>query len=51
MPNYIEETIESALNQTHQKIEIIVVDDFSTDNSFQIVEGINSNKIKLVKNI
>ena len=51
MPNYIEETIESALNQTHQKIEIIVVDDFSTNNSFKIVEAINSNKIKLVKNI
>lgn len=48
--NYIEETISSATNQTHQNIEIIVIDDHSTDNSYQIVSSIVSDKITLVKN-
>ena len=32
----IGETIDSILNQTYQHIEVIVIDDQSTDNSFQI---------------
>jgi len=35
---YIEETLSSLLNQTYQKIHIIVVDDGSTDNSLEIVD-------------
>ena len=30
--------------------EIIVVDDFSTDNSSEIIKSINSDRIKLVNN-
>jgi glycosyltransferase involved in cell wall biosynthesis len=35
---YIEETLSSLLNQTYQKIHIIVVDDGSADNSLEIVD-------------
>lgn len=35
---YIGETIESALSQTYQDIEIILVDDCSTDKSSEIIE-------------
>ena len=48
--NYIIETIESALNQTHKNIEIIIVDDGSTDNSYKKVASLNNEKIHLVKN-
>ena len=42
IPNYNEErfiatTIESALNQTYENIEIIIVDDGSTDGSYDII--------------
>ncbi|CAH6806561.1 Glyco_trans_2-like domain-containing protein [Vibrio chagasii] len=49
---YIEETINSLLNQTYKNIEIIVVDDFSTDQTVSVVENSYKNepKVKLFKN-
>ena len=35
---YISETIESCLNQTYKNVEIIIVDDGSTDNSLKIAK-------------
>jgi len=40
---YIAATLSSALNQTHQNLEVLVVDDCSTDNTLDIV-----NKIAMV---
>ncbi len=49
--NYILETISSVLNQTHQNWELILVDDYSTDNTISIVkEFIRADKrIKLLQ--
>lgn len=44
---YIEESVESAINQTYQDIEIIVVDDGSKDNTVQLLKKY-SDKIKVI---
>ena len=46
---YIENTIKSVLNQTFQYFEIIIVDDGSTDNSFQLVSNIKDPRINLIQ--
>lgn len=38
--NYVVETVESILNQTLKEIEIIIINDGSTDNSFQLVRSL-----------
>ena len=53
IPNYnygrfIGEAIESVLAQTYQPIEIVVVDDGSTDDSVKIIESFG-DKVKLIK--
>lgn len=46
------ETIESAINQTYKNIEIIIVDNCSTDNTWQVLEHYAAldNRIRLFKN-
>lgn len=44
---YIEECLNSALNQTYKKIEIIVVNDGSTDNSLEVLNAF-SDKIRII---
>ena len=46
---YILETLQSCLNQSYLNIEVIVVENGSTDNSFEIVETFASEKVKLYK--
>jgi glycosyltransferase involved in cell wall biosynthesis len=46
---WIRETIESVLNQTWQNIEIIVVDDGSSDDSVAVIKHFDSPRIKLIQ--
>lgn len=46
---YIRETIDSILNQTFTNFEFIIVNDGSTDDTQEIVESYNDERIKLYK--
>ena len=46
--NYLEKCLDSCINQDFQNIEIIVCDDHSTDNSFDIIKKYNN--ILLIRN-
>ena len=46
--NYLKESIESILNQTFQDLELIIVNDGSTDNSLSIIKSYNDKRIILI---
>lgn len=45
----IKSTIDSIINQTYKKIEVLVVDDGSKDSTSEIVESYKDDRIKLIK--
>jgi glycosyltransferase involved in cell wall biosynthesis len=47
---YLKEAIESILTQTFSNFEFIIIDDGSTDNSAEIIESYNDERIKFYKN-
>lgn len=47
--SWIQETIASALSQTWPNSEIIVVDDGSTDNTFQVANRFRSKYVKVIR--
>lgn len=54
MPTYnrgyiIENAINSIINQTYKNFELIIVDDFSTDNTDEIVNSYKDSRIKYIK--
>lgn len=47
---YIEESIQSVLNQTYTDFELIIVDDGSTDDTFNIIARFNDPRIRVIRN-
>ena len=45
---YLEECINSIINQTYKNLEIIVVNDCSTDNSLEIISKFKDKRIKII---
>lgn len=48
--SFIERTIQSILNQTYRNYEIIIVDDYSTDNTFVVAKRYADINIKCIQN-
>ena len=47
---FIEETVNSVLNQTYQNFEILIVDDCSTDNTDGVISKFSDERIRYIKN-
>jgi len=47
--NFIDKAINSALKQTYQDFEIIVIDDGSTDDTEEIMKGFKDKRVKYIK--
>jgi glycosyltransferase involved in cell wall biosynthesis len=47
---YLNETIDSVLNQTYDDFEFLIIDDGSTDRSLQILNSYNDPRLKVFKN-
>ena len=47
---YVKQTIESVLHQTHKNWELLIVDDCSTDNSVEIIRSFSDPRIRLFRN-
>ncbi len=48
--NYIAHSIQSVLNQTYQKWELLIIDDCSTDNTYDVIKSFQDKRIKLFQN-
>lgn len=46
--NYLEKSIQSVLSQTIKDIEIIVINNYSTDNTLEIIDSFNDKRIKII---
>lgn len=47
---YIREAVESALNQTYQNIEVLLVDNCSTDGTLLAVESVSDKRFRIIRN-
>ena len=50
---FLRESIESVLGQSYEDFELIIIDDFSTDQSYLIAEeySFKDSRIKLIRNL
>lgn len=47
---FLDDTINSVLNQTYENFELLLVNDCSTDNSVEIIKKYNDKRIRLINN-
>ena len=48
---YVRDSIESVLNQTYENFDLVIIDDCSTDNSYEIIkEYLKDSRVKIIQN-
>ncbi|MCE0812474.1 glycosyltransferase family 2 protein [Buttiauxella sp. S04-F03] len=47
---FVKESVQSIINQTYENLEIIIINDGSTDNSLEIVNDFNDSRIIVINN-
>lgn len=47
---YIDQSIQSILNQTYTNFELLIIDDGSTDNSLSVIQCFDDTRIKIIQN-
>lgn len=47
---YIKEALDSIINQTYTNLEILIIDDGSTDRTLEIIKGYTDSRIRVIKN-
>lgn len=45
---FIDKCLQSVINQTYKNIEILIVNDGSTDNTLKICEGYSDERIRII---
>ncbi len=48
--SYLKQSIQSILQQTYEDFELIILDDCSTDNSWEIIQSFNDSRIRAHRN-
>lgn len=48
--NYLEQAVNSILDQTYENLEVLVLDDSSTDNSWEVIKAMEDERIVKFKN-
>ncbi len=46
--NYLKKSLQSAISQTVRDIEIIVINNYSTDNTLEVINSFNDQRIKII---
>ena len=46
---YVAKTLNSVLNQTYRNFEVIIVNDYSCDNSLDVVKAVRDHRIKVIE--
>ena len=47
---YIKESLESIINQTYENLDILIIDDGSTDNTVNLIKQYKDTRIRLLRN-
>ncbi len=47
--DYIQEAIQSVLDQTYKYFELVIIDDGSSDNTMNVINSFSDNRIKIIQ--